>query len=845
MFTKNTKQLLNQNWQFTKQPLDVTDISQISPQTPWQTLTLPHDWLIYDTTNLYEDSVGFYKRTFVVNSDLPKHFLRFNGVYMDCSVFVNEKHVGDWKYGYTGFEFEITEHLQKGENRVLVRAIHEKNNSRWYSGAGIYRDVYLVSTNETYIPYGGVYISSKKNDGDEWSVNIETEIAGNTSGVEVKHKAYYKDEHLEDLSCVKNPLLWSVDSPNIYTMVTEVFKNNALVHTEQNTFGFREISFRKEEGFFLNGKQMKIQGVCQHHDLGALGAAFSKSALKRQFELLKEMGVNGLRAAHNPPDPYFMELADSMGFVVVSELFDIWERPKTQNDYSRFFGEWWKKDVAAWVKRDRNHPSLIMWSIGNEVYDTHADPVRGGEILTMLSKAVREYDPNKNAPITLCSNYLPWENTQKVADMLEEPKLVGYNYGEYLYEDHNKTKDWIIYGSETGSVVQSRGIYHFPLSQSVLADDDEQCSSLGNSATSWGAKSTQACIITDRDTPFSLGQFIWTGTDYIGEPTPYHTKNSYFGQIDTAGFKKDSFYIYQSAWTDYKKSPMIHIFPYWDFSPGQMIDVQVASNAPIVELFLNGQTQGTFEIDHKNGKKIIAAWRIPYQKGELKAVGYDKKGNVIAEQTKKSFGCAKNLQITETVYDDLVFAQICAFDENGIEVENANNPVIVEVTDGKLLGLDNGDSTDYDQYVGSKKRLFSGKLLAIATKGSKISAKFDEEVPIRKIELVRSGYKVKAVTYPANATHKDLHWRVTCAAGIDTNIADFAISECGRELTLTPRGDGEIFVRCSTKNGRNKISLISYLDFVITGLGKAYLDPYGFVAGGLYNKSNMPLTNGN
>ena len=298
-----------------------------------------------------------------------------------------------------------------------------------------------------------------------------------------------------------------------------------------------------------------------------------------------------------------------------------------------------------------------------------------------LIAEVRRYDSLKNAAVTLGSNYMPWENTQKCADVI---KLIGYNYGENYYEEHHKKHpDWMIYGSETGSIVQSRGIYHFPYQQSVLADEDEQCSSLGNSTTSWGAKSTEACILAERDHPYSCGQFIWTGFDYIGEPTPYHTRNSYFGQIDTAGFPKDSYYIYQAAWTDYKKAPMVHIFPYWDFNEGQFIDLRVCSNAPVVEVFFNGKSQGTFTIDHENGMELTGHWQLPYKEGEIRAVACDESGKIVAEEVRYSFGEAKRIllkpqkQSLRANGEDLLFLEISMEDENGYPVENANNRVLI------------------------------------------------------------------------------------------------------------------------------------------------------------------------
>ena len=283
--------------------------------------------------------------------------------------------------------------------------------------------------------------------------------------------------------------------------------------------------------------------------------------------------------------------------------------PKTQYDYARFFVDWAGTDVRSWVRRDRSHVSLLMWSIGNEIYDTHASE-HGQEITRRLVDYVREHDPRENAPCTIGSNFMPWEGAQNCADIV---KVAGYNYGEKYYEEHHlKHPDWIIYGSETASVVQSRGVYRFPLRQSVLADEDEQCSALGNSSTSWGARSVEACIADDRDADFTFGQFLWTGFDYIGEPTPYHTKNSYFGYIDTAGFPKDAYYLFQAQWRPAAEHPMVHLYPYWDWNPGQLIDVRACTNGESVELYVNGRSQGRQRIDHAHGRQLQGDWQVPY-----------------------------------------------------------------------------------------------------------------------------------------------------------------------------------------------------------------------------------------
>ena len=732
----NGKILWNDGWSFLKTEAGTTYEQVISRLQEFKAVDIPHDWLIYDALNLYEDGTGWYKKSFVYEQNQDKKaFVTFEGIYMDSTVYINGKKAGEWKYGYSAFTMDVTDFIKSGENEILVSACFMSPNSRWYSGAGIYRDVWFKVTDRTYLPENTVYISTKKQDEKTFLLRLEAEIAGDRKDeAQVEFSLWDKnhskvrleptDEVVDNAVVVKNYLvkdveLWDVDSPVLYTLKTELVINNEVIQHEEDRIGFKHVEFDAQKGFFLNGRHLKLNGVCEHHDLGALGAAFNKSAMRRKYRILKEMGVNAVRGAHNMMAEGAIELADEMGLLVLSESFDMWERPKTTYDYARFFKEWVARDVESWIKRDRNHPSIIMWSIGNEIYDTHAD-AHGKEITAYLKGLVEKYDPMKNALVTLCSNYMPWENTQKCADML---KMAGYNYGEKYYEEqHKEHPDWIIYGSETSSIVQSRGVYHFPLKAGILAEDDEQCSALGNSATSWSAKSMEICATYDRDMEFSLGQFIWTGFDYIGEPTPYHTKNSYFGQIDTAGFPKDSFYVWQSAWTDYRQNPMIHIFPYWDFNEGQLIDVRVSSNAPYVELFINGRSLGKQHLTHEagSGSHIIADYQLPYEKGTLTAIAYDCDEKKVASTERHSFGNSSDIVITpyETKVKangrDLLFFTISTLDADGNPVENACDRVNVKVTGaGRLIGLDNGDSTDFDSYKGVSRRLFNGKLLAI------------------------------------------------------------------------------------------------------------------------------------
>ena len=906
----NGRYLWNENWSFLKTAAGTIYEEAVKRKQEFAPVDIPHDWLIYDSLNLYEDSTGWYLKRFLYEETEKRAFLTFEGIYMDSTVYVNGQKAGEWKYGYSTFTLEITDYLQKGENEILVSACFLSPNSRWYSGAGIYRDVWFSVKERTYLPENPVYISTEQQ-GEDFFLTLQYEVEGDRQkdaeavfflcdekGKETELTPV-KAEGRKKKYLVREPKRWDVESPVLYTLKTQLLLEGKVIQEEREQFGFRDTKFDPERGFFLNGRHVKLNGVCEHHDLGALGAAFNRSAMKRKFRILKEMGVNAVRGTHNMMAPGFTELADEMGLLVVSEAFDMWERAKTTYDYARFFKEWSARDVESWVKRDRNHPSVILWSIGNEIYDTHADE-RGQEITRYLKELVEKYDPAKNAAVTIGSNYMPWENAQKCADIV---KLAGYNYSEKYYEQHHKEHpDWVIYGSETSSIVQSRGVYHFPLKAGILSEDDEQCSSLGNSATSWGAKSMEECITKDRDTEFSMGQFLWSGFDYIGEPTPYHTKNSYFGQIDTAGFPKDAYYVWQSVWTDYKKAPMVHVFPYWDFNEGQLIDVRVCSNAPFVELFVNGRSLGKQKLTHErnSGKRILADYQIPFEKGILTAVAYDEEQKEIAREERKSFDNSVKLVIipenTEAEADgrDLFFLRIGTLDEEGNPVENACDRVEVRVSGaGRLIGLDNGDSTDFDSYKGTSRRLFNGKLLAIIQtnevpgeisvevtgkglksaslicksrgfSGEPLAAREEnrkmpvilgrkEEIPVRKITLKspdgqlfgkdKDTIRVEAFLEPADATDRELLFKAVNDNGVPVNLVELDRED--RAVVMKAKGDGAFRLFAMSKSGSDNIRVMSQLEFEIEGMGCAYLDPYDFVSGSLYTSVKGEVGNGN
>ncbi len=915
----------NHFWSFLETTPEVTYEEIVGRTQAFDQVTLPHDWLIYDTKNLYRNSTGWYLKRWHLSDYLKDHqleddimgtILRFEGIYMDCTIYLNNQKVGEWKYGYTTFEVDLTAHLLDGENLLIVKVCHLAPNSRWYSGAGIYRNVWLITHEGDYLSRDNTYVSMKRED-ERWTVTVDT-TAVIKRGSRIRHRivdgkriisegiAYIGSDGMSTTTMyVSSPVLWSTDEPKLYALETMILSEAGCVDSLVQSIGFKEVIMDPEEGFFLNGVSMKLNGVCEHHDLGCLGSAFSKKAAKKRLLKLKAMGVNAIRTAHNMPAPELMDLCDEMGIMVVSEAFDMWAKQKTTYDYARFFEEWSARDVERWVLRDRNHVSLIMWSIGNEIYDTHID--RSGEGITKdLMALVNKYDPKGNAPVTIGSNYMPWENAQRCADLV---KVAGYNYAEKYYEQHHKAHtDWLIYGSETGSIVQSRGIYHFPLSRMILTDDDCQCSALGNSSTSWGAPSLEACICVDSNLPFSMGQFIWTGYDYIGEPTPYHTKNSYFGQIDTAGFEKDTYYAYQSAWTKSDEAPMIHIAPYWCFNEGQIIDVRVYTNGASVELLLNDISLGIKDVDHSNAESLIADWQVAYVPGTLKAIAYNQEGKRLAETYKHSFcnpsSIVVNIDQTTLQADgeDLLHLTVMMADDHGHIVENANNTIEVLV-EGKayLLGMDNGDSTDYDAYKGHKRRLFSGKCLVVIGSGYEAGeatitvrsqgladatiqlavtkvplegekargaasgtmpsgAVMNEPIhkmsykPVRQIHLttnqatkvIRSKeevVEVEAVCMPADADDQTLIWRVVDDAGIDSTIA--RMEQEGQRLLVSAVGDGVFHVRCMVKNGKDHADIISQIPFEAVGLGPAYLNPYEFISAGLYDWSEGVVTSGN
>ena len=887
--------LMNDGWTFAKLPSG--SVFADADNAEFKPVDLPHDWLIWQEEDLYQSADAWYRRIIELPDGHEPHVsIRFDGVYMDCDVFLNGEMICSHPYGYTAFDVPLTGKIRKGKNQLTVHIRHQSPNSRWYSGSGIFRDVFLTSLPHNHMIPDSLYLTETQA-GKNWKLDVSIDTAGDTEQrffCAVSDREGHRVTEAEG-NCsngtakvslmIQKGEAWSPDTPYLYQLEVQYG-----TQCEQYQIGLRSVLLDPKRGLLLNGKQIKLKGVCLHHDLGALGSAFHPKAARRQLNLMKKMGANAVRTSHNPPASAFLDLCDEMGFLVIDEAFDMWERPKTEYDYARFFKAWYSNDVASWIRRDRRHPSVIMWSIGNEIYDIHADR-KGTEITKMLCDEVRIHDPLQHAYTTFGCNYMPWEGGQRCAEIVD---AVGYNYGEKLYEKHHALhSDWVIYGSETASVLSSRGIYHFPIEQSIMSETDRQCSALGNSNTSWGAESLAKILIEDEKNTFSMGQFIWSGIDYIGEPTPYHTRSCYFGQADTACFPKDSYFLFQRFWNE---NNMIHIGVSWDWNPGQMIDIPVITNCHETELFLNGHSLGRKEIIRHDPQRCIQVWKIPFTPGEIHAVGYDSDSNVVCEDTRVTPGETDHLVMTcEDSYLlsdgwDLAFVTVFAVDQSGNPVENARDRVRISISGGgRLLGTDNGDSADPDSYKADCRRLFSGKLLLIIASNGKqenvsvclsrangetdrltipvlntlpkpgisylqqaISKPFMSTVHARKIlieALDPTMLKPKSpecrfrwTMLPVDATEYSVKWQVTNAAGIESPYV--RIIEDNETVTVRANGDGSYYLRAVCMENQC-CTFISQIEFSASGMGSPALDPYTYISAGLYDYHEGDIGAGN
>ena len=729
----------------------------------WRSLNLPHDWSVegeFSEKNpatpgggALPGGIGWYRKEFSLpETEKDKSvFVDFDGVYRYGEVWINGHYLGIRPYGYSSFRYELTSFLNFGtkKNVLAVKVDNSQQpNSRWYSGSGIYRNVWLVITNRVFVDHWGTFVTTQEVTEKSAKVHIATKVRNkqtsdqeitlktiiyNTEGKEVSTTSskgsVMKDsvtEISQDLEVV-NPNLWSIEKPYLYKVVSQVECNGKISDRYETPIGIRYFSFDSEKGFSLNGKFMKILGVCDHHDLGCLGAAINVRALERQIELLKEMGCNAIRTSHNPPAPELLDLCDKMGMVVMDESFDMWKMQKNPFDYHLNWDQWHKRDLEDLVLRDRNHPSVIMWSIGNEIPEQWQPT--GDSIAKELSAIVKNLD--KTRPITSACNNADPSNILIKSGALD---LTGLNYHQQVYPTFFENfKGQTFIGSETTSSLQTRGSYDMP-SDSIrrwpvrwdipfnTGNADLSCSAYDNCSAPWGSTHEETWKVIKKY-PFLTGMFIWTGFDYLGEPTPYSwpAKSSYFGIIDLAGFPKDVFYMYQSEWTS---KPVLHIFPHWNWEgkEGKNIDIWAYSNCEEVELFLNGKSLGTKK---KEPEDLHLMWRVPYAPGTLKAIGRTGGKEILTQEITTAGKAAKILLSADRSQikadgDDLSFVKVTILDKDGNVVPRADNMVKFKVEgEGKIIGVDNGSPISHEPFKADYRKAFNGLCLAVVQNTSK------------------------------------------------------------------------------------------------------------------------------
>ncbi|MWV44769.1 DUF4982 domain-containing protein [Paenibacillus sp. HJL G12] len=770
----------NDDWRFQRE----TGGSITGAQAPdfddhaWRSLTLPHDWSIELDFNasspatheggFLDGGTGWYRKTFTLPASMAGKRLSidFDGVYMNSTTYLNGQVLGTYPYGYNSFSYDISDKVYTDgrENVIAVKVNNTQPSSRWYSGSGIYRNVYLTVTNPVHVARYGTFVTTpeleKAYANGKADVQIVTKVANDSAAAaEVSVKSTIVDANgstvaaieskkvmagagkvtsFEDKKSINHPTLWSTTNPYLYKVVTEVIKDGQTVDTYETTFGARYFKLDKNEGFSLNGQYMKLHGVSMHHDLGALGAATNARALERQMQIMKDMGVNAIRTTHNPASPELLEACNKLGLLVIEEAFDAWNQSKKSYDYARFFSAWSDRFASTWaehdikemVDRDKNEPSIIMWSLGNEIYDTSS--ANGAATAGKLVDWVKQVDTTRPTTIGQNSaNSRPLNsNIKNVLDVVD---VVGLNYAENNYSYfHEQYPNWIMYGSETSSATRSRGVYTHPNSNNKMGTySDLQQSSYDNDSVSWGRTAEDAWK-QERDLKYIAGQFIWTGFDYIGEPTPYYdtfpSKSSYFGAVDTAGFPKDIFYYYQSQWT---KEPMVHLLPHWNWKEGETVRVLAYTNAKKVELILNGTSLGEQSFESKTTSwgapyletstgKTYLEWSVPFKTGTLEAVAKDEQGKEVARDRVVTAGAPAAVrlmadrQVISADGTDLSFVTADIVDSEGRIVPTADNQLQFSVSgSGTIAGVDNGNAASVERYKDNKRKAFSGKALAI------------------------------------------------------------------------------------------------------------------------------------
>ena len=753
------RQNFDNGWRFV-----LADSAQMSKtdyhDTHWRTLNLPHDWAVEGDFLCSNPSgagggalpggIGWYRKTFNLQKKQgERYFIEFDGVYMNARVYINGKEVGYRPYGYSSLEYDITPYLIAGRNVVAVRVDNsDQPNSRWYSGCGIYRHVWFTKTADVHVKHWGVHVVANP----DGRISVTADVESQGKAYKVRNQVFDAQGRAVGLK-VRRPHLWSVDDPYIYKVRTQVLVGGKVVDEVWTNTGFRSFRFDAKTGFWLNGKNMKLNGVCEHHDFGCLGAVVNEDAMHRKLVRLKEMGVNAIRSSHNPPAPELLNMCDTMGLIVMDESFDMWRRRKTQNDYARFFDEWHERDLADLILRDRNHPSILMWSIGNEVLEqwssADADTLtleqanlilnaghdastlaKDGEtsvntlLADHLADIVRRYDTTR--PITAGCNEPSPDNHLFKGKALD---IVGFNYHHQWIKDVPKNfpgRPFIM--TESVSALQTTGFYTMPSDSVIKApkewwlpytDPSFKCSSYDNMHASWSSTHEETWDVV-KHTPYVGGQFIWTGFDYIGEPTPYSypARSSYFGIIDLAGQPKDVYYMYQSEWTN---RPVLHLFPHWNWLDGEQIDMWCYYNqADEVELYINGKSQGVRRKADSHQYHVM--WRVTFEPGEVKVVAR-KDGKEVRQQTIHTAGQPHHLQLSiDYQGKNTTFVKVEVVDENGNRCPWAENQVFFD-TDATIIGVDNGNQTSLERFKDNKRKAFFGRCFVVLDGHGTLKAK--------------------------------------------------------------------------------------------------------------------------
>lgn len=782
-----SERLLENGWKFTRE--DAAEFSKTGfDDSTWQDVTVPHDWAIYGPFSIHNDKQniaitqdgqkeamehagrtgglpfvgpGWYRLSFEVPEFEAGRSCRlvFDGAMSHANVYINGEHASYWPYGYNSFIVDATSYLKPGEvNELAVRLENYNESSRWYPGAGLYRNVHLVVTQDAYVPEWGTQIITEEIGEEHADVSQKTEFVlpegktfsdyrihtqifdpqGNLAAEDNRNGTKYDGNVFEQNFLIENPQLWTVDTPNLYTSVSRIYEGDVLKDEYKSVFGIRTLSYEGDEGFFLNGERIVFKGVCNHHDLGPLGGIANEAGIRRQVRILKDMGCNAIRTSHNMPAPELVKACDEMGMMLMAETFDEWITAKVENGYNRHFVDWAEKDLVNLIRHFRNSPAVVMWCVGNEVPDQWPGE-KGTKISLWLQNICHREDPTR--PVTMGMDQPQNVVYNNMAAIFDIP---GFNYRPHWYqESYSKLPQRLILGSETASTVSSRGVYKFPVERKSMAKyPDHQASSYDVEHCGW-SNLPEDDFIQHEDLPYCIGEFVWTGFDYLGEPTPYYSDwpshSSLFGIIDLAGLPKDRFYLYRSHWN--KAAETLHILPHWTWKgrEGEVTPVFVYTNYPSAELFINGKSQGRRTKDmsvtvHNSADSLSTAtfkrqqrYRLMwmdtvYEPGTVKVVAYDADGNAVAEKEIHTAGKPYRIvlepdrDVIKADGKDLSFVTVKVVDKDGNLCPMADNEISFKVKGvGSYRAGANGNPASLEPFQRPQMKVFSGMMTAIVS----------------------------------------------------------------------------------------------------------------------------------